>query len=202
MRHRTQSDLENAAFKAPFRGMKTVEGWLYGGGPTVPADASTGWAPGASFIHSDGAAGDQLYTNEGTKASSDFNLTAFALDSDEILYSGVIPLHASIVLYNLATVDVAWQVTGIRYTPNVAQGGALTATAVKATGTATPASATTPLHTAGAIDLNATIHTVQSITLSVTTADLQLAAGDRLAIVLSGAMTVGSGALTIRGKRI
>lgn len=120
----------------------------------------------------------------------------------EVLYSGLIPLSASKVIYNLFVARDAWQVTHIDYTPDVAQGGALTATVVKATGTATPASATTPMHIAGAIDLNAAAHTVQPITVTVTGADLQLAAGNRIGLVLSGAMTVGSGFVTIRGKRI
>ncbi len=120
----------------------------------------------------------------------------------EILFQGTISLHASKVIWNLFTSRNAFQVTNIDYTPDIAQGGALTATVVKATGTATPASATTPMHSAGGIDLNAAAHTVQPLTLTATTADLQLAAGDRIAIVLSGAMTVGSGNLTIRGKRI
>lgn len=111
-------------------------------------------------------------------------------------------LHASKVIYNAFVARDAWQVTHIDYTPDIAAGSALTATAVKATGTATPASATTPLHIAGAINLNASAHTVQPITLSVTTADLQLAAGDRIGLVLSGAMGTGSGLLSIRGKRI
>lgn len=120
----------------------------------------------------------------------------------EILVSETIPLHASKVIYNLFTAREAWQVTHIDYVPDVAQGGALTATVVKAVGTDTPASATTPMHTAGAINLNGTAHTVQPITLSATTADLQLAAGGRIAIVLSAAMTTGNGHLTVRGKRI
>lgn len=120
----------------------------------------------------------------------------------EILVSVGIPLHASKVIHNLFVARDAWQVTHIDYTPDIAQGGALTATVVKAVGTDTPASATTPMHTAAGINLNATAHTVQPITLSVTIADLQLAAGNRIAIVLSGAMTVGSGLVTVRGKRI
>lgn len=113
-----------------------------------------------------------------------------------------IPLHASKVTYNLFVARDAWQVTKIDYTPDIAQGGALTATVVKATGTATPASATTPMHAAGAIDLNAAAHTVQPMTLTATVADLKLAAGERIGLVLSGAMTVGSGLVTVRMKRI
>ena len=118
------------------------------------------------------------------------------------LVEAPIPLHASKVIYNLFVARDAWQVTHIDYTPDIAQGAALTATVVKAIGTATPASATTPMHTAAGIDLNAAAHTVQPKTLTSTTADLQLAAGDRIGLVLSGAMTVGSGLVSIRGKRI
>jgi hypothetical protein len=120
----------------------------------------------------------------------------------ETLFSGTISLHASKVTYNLFVARDAWQITHIDYVPDIAQGGALTATVVKVITTATPASATTPMHTAGAIDLNAVAHTVQPITLTVTAADLVLAAGNRIGLVLSGAMTVGSGLLTIRGKRV
>ncbi len=120
----------------------------------------------------------------------------------QVLVSQTISLHASKVVYNVFVASSAWQVTNIYYVPDIAQGGALTATVVKAVSTATPASATTPMHSAGGIDLNGTAHTVQTISLTATTADLQLAAGNRIGLVLSGAMTVGSGLLVVRGKRI
>lgn len=115
-----------------------------------------------------------------------------------VLLSFAIMPHASKTVYNLFTADQAYTVKSIRFTPDVVQGGALTATAVKATGTATPASGTTPLHAAAGINLNATAHTVQSITLTATTADLSLAAGDRIGLVLSAALSTGSGCLSIR----
>lgn len=46
---------------------------LLGYGATVPTDASTGWAIGAVFIHTDGTAGTCLYCNEGTTGSCDFD---------------------------------------------------------------------------------------------------------------------------------
>lgn len=107
-------------------------------------------------------------------------------------------LHASKVIHNLFVARRAYTVTSVDYTPDIAQGGALTATVVKAVGTATPASATTPMHAAAGINLNGTAHTVQPLTLTGTAADLVLADGNRIAIVLSGAMTVGSGNVTIR----
>lgn len=47
-------------------------------GTTVPTDASSGFAVGASFIKTNGSAGSTLYTNEGSATSSDFNLVQSA----------------------------------------------------------------------------------------------------------------------------
>ena len=125
--------------------------------------------------------------------------TGYALEAPLSL---AIPLHASKVIYNLYAARRACRVVNLDYTPDIPQGGALTATIVKAVGTATPASATTPMHAAAGIDLNGAAHTVQPLTLSATIADLKLAAGDRIALVLSGAMTVGSGNVSIQTVRI
>ena len=105
--------------------------------------------------------------------------------------------HASKTVYNLFTADQAYTVKSITVVPDVAQGSALTATISKATGTATPASGTTPLHT-GTANLNATAHTVQTLTLTATTADLALASGDRIGLILSGALSTGSALVSIR----
>lgn len=113
-----------------------------------------------------------------------------------------INLHASKTIHNLFVARQGYRVTSIDYTPDVVQGSAITATVVKAVGTATPASATTPMHAAGTINTNTTVHTVQSMTLTATAADLVLAAGNRIALVLSGALTAGSGVVTIRMTKI
>lgn len=115
--------------------------------------------------------------------------------------SRTIPALAGKTEYNLFVARRGYTITSIDYVPDVAQGGALTATVVKVSGTATPVSSATPMHTAGAINLNGTAHTVQSITLTSTAADLVLAAGDRIGLDLSGAMTTGSGCITIRMTR-
>lgn len=112
-----------------------------------------------------------------------------------------INLHASKTIHNLFVARRGYTVTSIDYTPDVVQGSAITATVVKAIGTATPASGTTPMHAAGTINTNATVHTVQAMTLTATAADLVLAAGNRIALVLSGAMTAGSGVVTIRMRK-
>lgn len=128
-----------------------------------------------------------------------FTIGGLSVGAHQYLVDQTIAKDSAKVIYNSFVAKRSYQVTEISYTPDVAQGGALTATPVKATGTATPASATTPLATAASIDLNGTAHTVQVIALTATAADLLLAAGDRIAIVLSGAMTTGSGLFTVRG---
>jgi len=55
-----------------------LNGLLFASGATVPADATTGYAPGCLFQHTDGGDGTALYVNEGTVASSDFNAITVA----------------------------------------------------------------------------------------------------------------------------
>lgn len=149
------------------------------------------------------------FTNAGTFTSSGVIAVS---DADELTVGGVIvpqyeeitvPIlpHASLTEQNLYTATQAITVVSIRVVPDLVQGGALTGTIVKCTGTATPANGTTPMHTANAIDFNATAHTVQSITLTSTAADLALAAGERIGLDLSAALTTGRAVVTIRYKR-
>ena len=86
--------------------------------------------------------------------------------------------------------------------PSTVAGGALTGTIVKAVSTATPVKTTTPMHAADALDFNATAYTVQVPALTATGADLQLAAGDRIGIDFSGALTAGRATVAITMKRI
>ena len=111
----------------------------------------------------------------------------------------LIPKAAAITLYDVFVAERAYTVTAIRYVPTTAQGGALTVTPVKAADGAAPAAATTPLVSAG-LDGNAAAYTAQSGALTATGADLDLAAGDRIGVVLSTASTVGQGTLVITLK--
>ena len=104
---------------------------------------------------------------------------------------------ATVTEYDLAVCKRAFKVVSIDIVPSTLQGGALTATICKATGTSAPANGTTPLHTANAINLNTGAYTNQSITLTATTADLSFAVGDRLGIDYSAAYSAGHAALTI-----
>ena len=74
----------------------------------------------------------------------------------------------------------AYQVTAIRQVHSVAAGGASTLQVTKDTGTTAPGAGSDLL--SSAFDLNATANTVQTGALTATTADLLLAAGDRLSI--------------------
>lgn len=109
---------------------------------------------------------------------------------------------ATVTEYDLAVIKRAIQVVSIDIVPSTLQGGSLTATIVKASGTSAPANGTTPLHTASAINLNTGAYTNQSITLTATGADLIFAAGDRLGIDFSAAYTAGHAALTVGIKYV
>lgn len=110
--------------------------------------------------------------------------------------------HASLTEQNLLVAREALQVLSIDVVPDLAQGGTLTGTVVKASGTATPVNNATPMHSAAGINFNGTAHTVQSITLTSTAADLNLAAGDRIGLDLSAALTTGRAVISIRLRRI
>ena len=122
------------------------------------------------------------------------------LFTDTVFAFPIMP-HASKTVYNLLVARRSYTVTAIDFVPDVVQGAGLTGTVVKATGTAAPASGTTPMHTANAINMNTTVNTVQSITLTSTVANLSLVAGERIGLVLSGALSTGSGCLTIRATK-
>ena len=54
--------------------LASADGILDCYGTTMPGDGSVGYAPGCLFRRVDGTDGSALYLNEGTAASSDFNL--------------------------------------------------------------------------------------------------------------------------------
>lgn len=126
---------------------------------------------------------------------------ATAPTSDFAITIPILP-HASLTEQNLFVARESLQVLSIDVVPDLVQGGTLTGTVVKASGTATPANGTTPMHLAAAINFNATAHTVQPITLTATVADLNLVAGDRIGLDLSAALTTGRANITIRLRRI
>jgi hypothetical protein len=121
------------------------------------------------------------------------------LFADNTVVCFPVTLHASKTIHNLFHARREYTVTSITWVGDIAQ--AITGTVVKASGTATPAAATTPMCAAGAVVCNTTAHTPLDVALTGTTANLLLASGDRIAIVLSGALTTGSGLLIVRMTR-
>ena len=85
----------------------------------------------------------------------------------------------------------AYQVVAVRATWSHVGGSGAAATVEKLTGTTAPGSGTAML--TAAFDLTGTANTVGSGTLSATASDLQLAAGNRLGVKLSGTLTALTG---------
>jgi len=85
---------------------------------------------------------------------------------------------------NIFVANRAYQVTAVRCSFGVAAGGASKLQLTKDTGTTAPGAGTDLLtnNTNTGFDLNGVANTVQTGTLTATTADLQLAAGDRLGL--------------------
>lgn len=93
--------------------------------------------------------------------------------------------------------DRVYVVKGIRGVVDVAgsDGSAVTAT-IRKVPDGTALASGTALHT-GTFNLKGTAATNQSLTLSATATDLQLYAGDRLAVDMTGTATAAIGAITV-----
>jgi len=72
-------------------------------GATVPTNSTGGYAPGCIFVHDDGAQGAQLYVNEGSYASCDFNLVPTA-EGDNTL-SGTNTISGALTLSGATAVS-------------------------------------------------------------------------------------------------
>lgn len=177
-----------------------------------PSEPPTNASEGAVYFDDDLHALMQ-YNGSGWEQTGSTPSTLAVADADGLTVNGVIvpaiqywnfqlKPFATVTEYDLAVIKRAITVVSIDCVPSTLQGGALTATVVKASGTSAPANGTTPLHTANAINLNTAAYTNQSITLTATTADLTFAAGDRLGIDYSAAYTAGHAALTIGFKYV
>lgn len=112
-----------------------------------------------------------------------------------------VTLNALSVSSSLFVADAAYQIISCKAVWGVAGGLAAVLNVEKLTGTTAPGSGTALL--SSNIDLTATANTVVSGTLTAVTADLQLAAGDRIGVKLGGTLTglVGCN-LVITVKRI
>jgi hypothetical protein len=177
-----------------------------------PSEPPTNASEGAVYFDDDLHALMQ-YNGSGWEQTGSTPSTLAVADADGLTVNGVIvpaiqymnfqlKPFATVTEYDLAVIKRALQVVSIDVVPSTLQGGALTATIVKAASTDTPVKTTTPLHTADSINLNSGAYTNQSVTLTATAADLVFAAGNRIAIDFSAAYTAGHAALTIGFKYV
>lgn len=95
------------------------------------------------------------------------------------------------------TADRGYRVTGIRWRVDIA-GTDLSAVSavIRKVASGAAVSAGTALHT-GSLDLKSSANGAGSLTLSSTASDLVLAAGDSLAVDLSGLATAAQGCVTV-----
>jgi hypothetical protein len=201
-------------FRHPFRAHKLiVDGGVVAGGiPTEPpiginpTEPPTTTAEGGVYfdddLHQLMVYNGSAWVPAGSVATADTLLVAGVIVPTVMIASFRVGPHATVTEYDLMVAPRALQVTRIDVVPSTLQGGALTATVVKAVGTDTPVKTTTPMHTADSINLNSGAYTVQNVTLTATTADLVLAAGNRIAIDYSAALTAGHAAVTISYKYV
>jgi hypothetical protein len=137
----------------------------------------------------------------------------FAVTTADALTVGgtIVPQAISVSLGNLGASSAsgdavfianrAYQVTAVRAVWSHVGGSSAAATVEKLTGTTAPGAGTAILQSA--FDLTSTANTVGTGTLSATTGNLQLAAGDRLGVKLSGTLTALTGLnITIHLKPI
>lgn len=130
--------------------------------------------------------------------------------ADSLLIGGIIVPQTMIVTRTLSATDLsqtiftapfACQVIGVSAVWGVAGGAAAVVNVEKLTGTTAPGSGNTVQ--ASTVDITATANTVTNPTLSSTTADLQLAVGNRLGVKLGGVLTGLLGCvITVHLKRI
>lgn len=171
-----------------------------------PTEAPTNTAEGGVYfdddLHQLMVYNGSAWVAAGSVSAADGLLVNSVIVPTILYQSWMLKPFATVTEYDLMVVKRALQVVSIDCVPSTLQGGALTATVVKASGTSAPANGTTPLHTANAINLNTGAYTNQSITLTATTADLIFAAGDRIGIDFSAAYTTGHAALTVGYKYV
>ena len=148
---------------------------------------------------------DEYYTTLSVSGASQLsgNVTASGDLSvaGDLSVSGAMTGQLVVVSYNFGVGSVddtvfvvpagSWALAAASASYTTAEGGALTAQVNKCTGTQAPSAGTNMLQ--GTFDLNAAVNTVQNGTLSATAADYTLAAGDRICVDFSAAITTAAG---------
>jgi hypothetical protein len=169
-----------------------TRGILIAYGTTVPT--GRGYAPGCKFIKVNSTTLATLeYINAGTFASASFVAigTAAAVVAT-CLYGEATALDAGFFVASRA-----YQVQSVIARPLVAGTDPSAVTGqIRKAASGTAAASGTVVHS-GTIDLKGTINTNQTITLSTTAADILLAAGDALALDVTGTTAAARGIVSV-----
>lgn len=125
------------------------------------------------------------------------DLIPSADNADDSIFAASAEWDAASVDKRFFTATRKVRVKGIKATVTVAgtDGSAVTGT-VRKVPSGTAITSGTALHT-GTINLKGTADTVQTLTLSTTSSDLDLDAGDSLAVDFAGTLTVATGVVTV-----
>lgn len=209
VQHRLQNDLETADFKDTFTGFLDQAGdAMWGWGTVVPVNGTAGWGIGAIFQQTDGIAQTSIYINEGTAASSTFQaIGSVSYVDTQILLAEkkliTIPFDSGSVDTWMFIADRAYTVDLIEEVHSVvgSDGSAVTLAVRKITDVSAPgavAGATVKELLSGTtIDLKATADTILTPALTATSADLDLADGDKIGLNFGGTLTALAGGLLV-----
>lgn len=138
--------------------------------------------------------------DDNVSVGGDLAVTGDATVTGDLTVSGAIPGQVVALSYNFGAGSVddtvfvsagAWALVSASASYTTAEGLALTAQLNKCTGTQAPSAGTNMLQ--ATFDINAAVNTVQNGTLSATAADYTLAAGDRICVDYSAAITTAAG---------
>lgn len=174
------------------KGVRVFQG---AGAPTNGASGTGAGKANKSSVYLD-RANAHLYVNKGTQASPTW------VRSDDLRVAFVAAPNAAVVDSAFFTADQAYTVVAIDEIHSTAgtDAGAVNVMPRKATGTQSPSAGVALL--TGSFDLKGTINTRVAGTLTATSADLDLAAGDRLCADITGVITAVAGVcMTVVLKR-
>jgi hypothetical protein len=81
-----ERELENKWFKSSNRIMRAPAGFLFGWGTTVGNGLTDNWAPGALFIDTNAAAGQQQWVNKGDATTANWQRDSDLLDGGTLIF--------------------------------------------------------------------------------------------------------------------
>lgn len=84
--HNVETELEAADMNSELSFFDTPEGRTFGAGKTV-GNGIQGWAPNATFVHTDGGAGAGNYRNTGSKTTATWTLAHAYLSGESVYWS-------------------------------------------------------------------------------------------------------------------